>query len=223
MNPIYRDILGTIDIDRLLNQTETLLDIELGQTFAHYKQSAQYVCDALRQVGVPHVEYLTFPADGKTVYYDNRMPLAWDATIGRLTLLTPLPGSSDAPGLAPVSKTGEQVIADYQQHPFHLIKGSTSTPAGGQLTRIITEAQYLAGEDPRGAMVMLNPLTPPRSKVLVPLLDQGALGIVTDFLKGRYASPDSIQWVTACTEGANWHVQCDDRPFIGFKIGRAHV
>lgn len=82
----------------------------------------------------------------------------------------------------------------------------------------MTEAQFLAGEDPYGCLVMLEPLTWPQAQFLTPILDQGALGFISDFLTGRYQTPDTLQWINACTEGPHWHVQCDDRPFIGFSV-----
>ena len=37
----------------------------------------------------------------------------------------------------------EPVVADYERHPFHLIKGSTGTPEGGIKARLLTEEQVL--------------------------------------------------------------------------------
>lgn len=200
----YRDFLNKIDIASLRGHAVELCRIEMGQTIRHQKQAAQYAFDLIRENGIPNAEMISFPADGKTVYQDKRMPLAWDATCGKLTQL--LPGGA------------ERVLADYQQHPFHLIHGSVATPEEGIITKIITEDQYLAGTDPRGCLVMLNPMTDPRPRVLKPLLDQGALGLVSDYLKGRYSTPDSLQWVVACTEGGDWHITEEDRPFIGFSV-----
>lgn len=57
----------------------------------------------------------------------------------------------------------------------------------------MTEAQFLAGEDPYGCLVMLEPLTWPQAQFLTPILDQGALGFISDFLTGRYQTPDTLQ------------------------------
>ena len=202
MKKLFQQIRSRLDGRAMVAKAEELCKIEQGQTFRHYHQSIEWICKAMKAAGLPNVEKITFPADGITTYEDKRMPIAWDAAVGKLTLC-------DA------AKT---VAADYTVHPFHLIKGSVATKPGGEIVRIITEQQYLAGEDPRGALVMLEPGTAPRARVLTPILDQGGRGIISDFLQGRYEHPDALQWVNACTEGSNWHIQCDDRDFIGFSV-----
>lgn len=202
MKKLFERIRNQINGNELVKKVEELCKIEQGQTFRNYHQSANHILHLLQEDGIPNVEKICFPADGKTSYEDKRMPLAWDATIGKLTLCD----------------KAHTVAADYQVHPFHLIKGSTATTAGGEIVRIITEQQFLAGESPENALVILETDTWPRAKVLTPILDQGGRGIISDFLQGRYEYPDALQWVTACTEGSNWHVQSEDRDFIGFSV-----
>ena len=202
MKELFQEIRSRMDGRALVGKAEELCQIERGQTFRHYHQAIEWICGAMKAAGLPHVERLTFPADGVTSYEDKRMPLAWDASTGKLTLCN----------------AERTVAADYTVHPFHLIKGSVGTRPGGETVRIITEQQFLAGEDPRGVLVMLEPNTAPRGTVLKPILDQGGRGIISDYVVGRYDHPDSLQWVTACTEGANWHVQSEDREFIGFSV-----
>ena len=202
MKELFKQIRSRLDGRAMVAKAEELCKIEQGQTFRHYHQSINWICAAMKAAGLPNVEKVNFPADGITVYEDKRMPVAWDATVGKLTLC-------DAE---------QTVAADFTTHPFHLIKGSTSTKPGGEVVKIITEQQFLAGEDPRGALVMLEPETAPRWKVLNPILDQGGRGVISDYLVGRYEHPDALQWVTACTCGSNWHIQSEDRDFIGFSV-----
>lgn len=190
----------------MLSQTEALWKIELGQRTREHRRSARFAEQLLNESGLQQVQRLTFPADGKTAYLDRVMPLAWDATVGRLTVTR-----SPIPFYAPV-------VADYDRHPFHLIHGSVSTPSGGVTTRLISEEQMYAGEDARGAMVLLAPETRPYGAIVRDVCDLGALGLVSDHLKHRYDTPDGICWVNACTEGAHWHVHEDDRPFVGFSV-----
>ncbi len=202
MKELYSGFLKAVDKKELMRRTEELTAIEAGQTFRNYRKAAEFILAELKKNKIPNAEIVEFPADGKTSYMDKRMPIAWDASIGKLTLCD----------------KEHTVAADYTEQPFNLIKGSVSTKKGGEILRIITEQQFLAGEDPKDALVMLEPLTWPRAKVLTPVLDQGGRGIITDYLNGRYRTPDDVQWVNACTEGANWHLQCDDRDFIGFSV-----
>ena len=41
---------------------------------------------------------------------------------------------------------------------------------------------------------------------------------MTDFVTGRYKSPETLQWLNAGTDGGDWHVTSEDRPFIGFCV-----
>ena len=186
----------------MVQKATELCRIEQGQTFRHYHRSIDWICKEMKAAGLPNVEKLTFPADGITSYEDKRMPIAWEASVGKLTLC-------DAENT---------VAADYAIHPFHLIKGATAANPGGETIRIITEQQFLAGEDPRGALVVLESATAPRPAALTPILDRGGRGIISDYLLGRYEYPDALEWVTACTEGNNWNTQSEDRDFIGFSV-----
>ena len=206
MKKLFEKIMKEISTSRLMGNTSKLLEIEKGQTFETYRRAAEFTAGLIKDAGIGNCEIIDFPADGKTVYQDKRMPMAWHATKGKLTIKK-----------SPI-KFSDPVVADYERHPFHLVKGSVSTPKEGLHVGIITEAQLFSGEDAKGCLVMLNPFTWPRAKILSAALDLGAIGLVIDFLHGRYDTPDGIQWVTACTEGNHWHVQSDDRPFICFSV-----
>lgn len=208
MKKLFSEILNRINTRWMMENTEKLTQAELGQTFEHYRRAAECAAGLAREAGIGNCEIVNFPADGKTVYQDKRMPMAWSATKGRLTII-----KSGVPFEDPA-------VADYERHPFHLVKGSVSTPAKGLQVRIITEARLFGGEDAANCLVMTNPETRPRPEILKAALDLGALGLVSDNLKGRHETPDGIQWVNACTDGINnhWHVQSEDRPFICFSV-----
>ena len=208
MKKLFSEILNRVNTRRMMENTDKLTQIELGQTFEHYRRAAEFAAGLAGQAGIGNCEIINFPADGKTVYQDKRMPMAWSATRGRLTII-----KSGVP-------FEDQVVADYQKHPFHLVKGSVSTPPEGTRVRIITEASLFTGEDAANCLVMTNPETRPRPEILKAALDLGALGLVSDNIAGRYETPDGIQWVNACTDGINnhWHVQSEDRPFICFSV-----
>lgn len=202
MEKIFRKFRQKINADSLTERVKKLGSIEKGQTFRHYRMAAEHMLAELKKYNIPNAEILTYPADGITSYEDKCMPMAWDATIGILTLC-------DAK---------ETVIADFSANPFNLIKGSVSTAPGGEIVRVVTEQQMLAGEDVHGAMVLLDTSTRPYEQSLSTVLDLGARGIISDYLLGRFEDADAVQWVNACTEGHHWHVIAEDRDFIGFSI-----
>ena len=202
MKKFYSAIRKNLDRTAIMEEMKTLTSIETGQTFRHYHKAVDHIVDLMKQKGIPNVEKLEYPADGVTAYEDKGMPLAWDASIGKITLCD----------------EEETVVADYGTEPFSLIKGSVSTKKGGEILRIITEDQLLAGEDASESLVLLNTSTAPRPQALCTALDLGARGIIADFVTGRMKDVHAVQWVYACTETASWHIRAEDRDFIGFSI-----
>lgn len=190
----------------MLSNTEALWRLEIGQCFRDHRRAAKFVEGLLRKAGLDKVERLAFPADGKTVFQDKAMPMAWDARIGRLRV-TKAPIAFDDP-----------VVADFRRHPFHLVRGSVRTARGGVAARLMTEEQMLRGCDARGAMIVTDPDTRVRGAVLRSIGELGALGFVTDGVRDRHATPDGICWVNGCSEDPSWHVDEDARPFIGFSV-----
>lgn len=195
-----------IDGQKIFRNTERLWKMERGQTSRDHQRAARLTCQLLNQSAHLSPSLLNFPADGKTTYFDRRMPLNWYAKLGRLTVLK-----------SPLS-LDDQVVADYERHPFHLVKGSVTTPKGGRVLRLITERQLNAGEDPRDTLVITDATTLPRFPILRRVLDMGALGLVTSYLPAGNATPDALHWINALTEGNHWHVQADDRPFLAYSV-----
>ncbi len=206
MQTLYRAFRTQVDAARMLAHTSELLQLELGQTFSCYHASAQRTLEILQETGIPKAEKISFPADGKTAYQDKITPLGWEASIGKLTILS---GAGIEPGL---------LAADYQRHPFHLIKGSCATAPGGEEVRIIAEEQLLAGGDYHDALVLIPADSGPVSNRLKTYLDYGVKGVISDYAMNSKDAPDGIQWCNAFTERANWHVTLDDRPFVAFSV-----
>lgn len=208
MQELLKKLYDDADIDFLMDEAITLTDIEFKQTFREYRKAAEYTYNLLKKEGID-AEYLTFPADGKTTYQDARMPVAWEATKGRLTVT-----KSEA-------EFDDPVIADYERHPFHLIKGSTATPEGGIKARLLTKEQVLAGADAKGAVILVPSNERTGSGIITPMLDRGAIGVIntTVGLGAEKDTPDCFAWCNAATDDhSHWHVQCEDRPFIGFSV-----
>ena len=199
------NLLPQIDMAAIIDHTEQLLKLELPQTFEAYHASAEKAVELLRKQGIPNVEKLTFPADGRTVWQDKIAPMGWSASEGKITVVS-------APGI-----DAGTVVADYKKHPFYLIKGSCSTLPGGEDMRLLSYEQVASGADPAGAMVLSPVDQDCRCRVLPQLLDMGARGVVSDF-SFNYDAPEGILWNTAFTEHDNWHVNADDREFIAFSI-----
>ena len=207
MRELYQTFRKEVDADRLYRNTAELYRLEYGQTFSCYRAAARKAFEILRENGIPNAEIIPYSADGKTAYQDKIMPLGWEASTGKLTILG---GPGLEPGLA---------AADFQTQPFQLIKGSEGTAPGGEIVRILTYDQAAALGDAGGALVMIPPGTGSHcNDVLVTALNLGARGLISDFAMNAEEEPDGTQWCNAFTERANWHVTADDRPFIAFSI-----
>jgi len=202
----FSNVLAQLDMPWVMEHTERLWRTELGQCFRHYRQAALLAEKLLRESGVERVERIVVPADGKTTFLDRTMPMAWDATRGTLTVKQSRVSFDDP------------VVASTERHPFHLAKGSVSTPPEGIVTRLISEQQMFTGEDARGVMILLEPDALPPPATIRALCDFGALGFVSDYLVGREETPDALSWITSHTEGVHWHVQANDRPRVGFSV-----
>ncbi|MBO5723596.1 MAG: hypothetical protein J6S58_02080, partial [Lentisphaeria bacterium] len=161
---LYREIHNKINTPALMRRTKELLDLELGQTFDCYHASARRAYEQLKELNIPNAEIITFPADGKTAYQDKITPLGWNASKGKLTILQ---GSGIPAGF---------VAADYEEHPFSLIKGSVGTKEGGEVFRIVTEQQMLCGESVKDALVLVSPRLGPGAEFIRRFLDLGAKG-----------------------------------------------
>ena len=202
-----QDIAAGLDMDFVMREVRRLTDIEYPQTFTARKNSTDYVEALLRKENFDGVERVDFKADGKSTYQDKRMPISWDVSRARLTVLSKVAGME------------RSVIADYETNPLSVVWGSVSTPAGGLKVRIIPESEVYMGEDARGALVLLEPDARCCSEVISPLLDLGAIGFITDAVIGACEAPDSVAWInSAVDDSMHWHVQSEDRDFIGFSI-----
>lgn len=216
MRERYRKFLKSIDASFLRKEAEALWRKEYGQTFRSYRAAAFYVKDLLDRCGIPNAEIHEFPADGKSVSLDARMPLAWEAETGRLTLLN-ASGECISGPFGRRAAGGGIVAADYEKHPFSLVKGSVL--AGGTRTvRILTAERLLGGACAENALVVLKPGDKPDRRFIGHILDLGALGFVSDGVSGAVEYPDSIGWFNAATEDGEWHVTAAHRDFLGFSV-----
>ena len=210
---LYRDFLKKTDADFLMRETENLWKKEFPQTYKAYHEAAFCAKEIAEKAGLPNVQIFELPADGKSAFLDERMPIAWDATKGKLTILNIKSEVKNNP--FGNDEEGRLVAADFEKHPFSLVKGSV-LEGGKKKVRIITETQLLSGFDAEGTLVLLDKNTRPYGSVITTLLDLGAIGFLSDNVTGGEDYPDSIAWLNAACE-SDWHVTITHRPFVGFS------
>ncbi|MCX6986410.1 MAG: hypothetical protein NT118_16935, partial [Lentisphaerae bacterium] len=76
MKKLFEKIMKEISTSRLMDNTSKLLELERGQTFENYRRAAEFTAGLIKEAGIENCEIINFPADGKTVYQDKRMPMA---------------------------------------------------------------------------------------------------------------------------------------------------
>jgi aminopeptidase-like protein len=171
-----------------------------------FRQAAGYAQAILAAEGL-RVETLRFPADGKTLYWGNLMPLEWEATDAELWRITP--------------EGSRRKLADFRECKISLVQHSGGTPPQGLQAEIIalddgTEAEHYQGLDVAGKVVLTSNSDLNRVRALA--VDQrGAIGILYDGmlemppLRGRIDVPDARQYVSFWPTG-------DEKTCWGFSL-----
>ena len=200
----YFDIFWEMRDEAFLKEhTQALHARELPQTYRANHDAMDYAADLLKKLGFeperPEIDF-----DGKTVFQDKVMPLCWDVDHAKLTILS--------------DWEGDRVIADYEQEPFSVIRGSVSTPKEGITTRLVTWDKMMAGEDVTGAMILLPQHILPTDRALPPILDRGAIGLVSGGTIDGGTHPDCLLWANNCTETNCWHPIEGERDFIAYSV-----
>ena len=135
-----------------------------------HHQTAQYVAEQLRQIGLDGVEVIPYKSDGRTRYGDWTSPLAWDVEHARLTVVEPDPHAA-------------RIVADYRDTPQVLMTRCGPTPAGGiqaEVVAIRDDDQHLSritDENLRGKLVLIKTVRgrSPSAKVIAMAKRAGAL------------------------------------------------
>lgn len=206
MKKYLETFLAMRDPKFLRTYTQAIMKLERPGTNADKHRASDYIYELMKANGLD-AERINLTADGKTVCHDKIMPVCWDASMGRLTVLS--------------DWEGDPVVADYDRHPFHLIQYSTSTPEGGVTARLVPFDRMLAGEDVTGAMILLPQGLLACEDTLVPSLDRGAIGLVNctaSLATSVEQDPDSLLWANNCTETVAWHVTAGERGFVSFCV-----
>jgi len=152
-----------------------------------FREAANYCLETLRGFGVK-AEVLTFPADGKTFYWADLMPLEWEASEATLKIIAP----EDAKGK----------LADYFDIKLSLIQRSAPADVEAEVVLLEDgeeESEY-EGLDVRGKIVLTKGDVERVYDLAV--LRRGALGIIYDGMREvppirhRADMPDALQYTS---------------------------
>ena len=200
----YLDIFkNEISAEFLKKHTVALMERELPQTTPAIHNAAKYIYGLLKDNGLD-TELVEFVSDGENLCYDAALPMCWDTSYGKLSVIS--------------DWDGDCVIADYEKEPFSLVRYSVSTPPEGITARLVEWDKMMSGEDVTGAFVLVPYGQFVGAKILVPILDRGAIGFIGGTVSSREEKPDSTHWINGATETNAWCVNDNERDFIGFSV-----
>jgi hypothetical protein len=166
--------------------------------FAHFQETAKTVAEIMRQAGLDAVQIGYAPADGVTQAGFWTEPMAWDAHIGTLEIVSP--------------KVPEdmRVIADYQQVPASLCMWSGPTPPGGIETEIVLPPKDMQNADLKNKFVLGGHMSK------TSLAKAGALGMVHESATNP-ALLDERDWINSFGD-KGWSFNKGDSPLVCFSI-----
>jgi len=187
-----------------VNSAEAMADVRrMWETdrwfdFAHFQETAKNVGDIMRQAGLDDVQIGYAPADGVTQAGFWTEPMAWDAHVGTLEIVSP--------------KVPEdmRVLADYQRVSASLCMWSGPTPPGGVETEIVLPPKDTRNADLTGKLVLGSRM----SKTA--LAKAGALGMVRESSTNP-ALLDERDWINSFGD-KGWSFNKGDTPLVCFSI-----
>ena len=196
-----------LSMDDLLATLAAIRETDRWFTFPKFLEGARRTADELRAVGCDEAEVVEFPADGKTVYADFVMPLAWDVTEATLEIAEP----------AELAR----VLARRSEEPNVTVMWSGPTPPEGLTGGLVFWDEL--GDDERKSVDLTGKFLfthqkPPGLKKAA--LERGALGVIGDygFDRTKPEFRDCVCWANGWSETSGWPMTAADQPLPGINL-----
>lgn len=208
---MFRDLLSLIASEteggRILEEAGAIHELDRHFTFTSFQESARLSAARLGSAGLSGVEILQAPADGRSLFGDWMMPLAWEVTEATFDVITAA-GRVDR-------------VADRAQLPTCLAMWSAPTPSDGVEGDIVwvPDAADPAGYPPEGVRgkIVFTSGHPAQAKRLVS--ERGGVGLLSEFLHGNARLPDAVAWINAWSDGpGGWAFHATDTPAWAFLV-----
>jgi aminoglycoside N3'-acetyltransferase len=197
--------------DSLMANLEELWRYDRWFSYDKFETSCAAAVEQMMAAGLEDAEVISFPADGKTVYGDMPMPLAWDAEEAELHL---------------IEEDGSQrLLASYQDTPCNLLMFSSPTlPEGieADVVRIEDGANPVAYEGLELAGKIIFTSAPPSGTIPLAAA-HGAAGIISDWLRtvpgvsDRESLKDAVGWINDGFNALGTRGR-DDLDIFGFML-----
>jgi len=208
---MFVDLLAAIgrEIDgrRAWDNSCAVQAIDRSFTFSRFRKSAELSADLMRAAGLAEVQVQEAPADGRSVFGDWLMPLAWEVEEATLDII-----SGDG---------RRERAADRAVVPQCLAMWSGPTPPDGTEADIVWVADAADGSSyPRDAVagkIVFTSAHPHAAKRLV--CERDAAGMLSDYQPAAARLPDAVSWINAWSDDpGGWAFTARDTPAWCFMI-----
>ncbi len=174
-------------------------------TFPRFQETAEYLKQSMKGIGLEDVELSGAPADGSSQSGFWTMPLAWDVKSARLEIVDP-PLPRDI-----------ATLADYQRIPTSLGMWSGATPPEGVTAEIVNlsdaDASKITQLDLKGKLVLIGQ-NPAGFKWA--LVKAGAIGAINAFTENP-SLENGRQWINSWGD-QGWGFTKGSTPLLSFSI-----
>ena len=134
-----------------------------------FHDSAVYVRNELRRMGLGDAKILQFPADGKRKYWTHESTIGWSVRSAELRMLEPK----------------ESLLARFEEVPQSLHTFSQRTPVAGITAELVDVGRGISSKDYKGMKVrgkIVLATGNARQVQQLAVVERGAVGVVTDTL-----------------------------------------
>lgn len=160
-NQLYPIIDKKFSAQRCLERVRAIYDTDHWNDFSLYEKTADYCARSMEEAGLEQIEMLPLKADGKTLYGDWDLPMAWKVHHGKLWY---------ADG---------ELVCDYHKVPCSLTMYSPSTP--GPVEAEVVDVTGLVCLPLDGSLTGKIILTDKRAAgICAEAAKAGAIGILSD-------------------------------------------
>ena len=205
LGQLIQTIRSEVKTEEAMNFMRQVYSTDRWFTFPKFQETAEYLKQSMKGIGLEDVELSGVPADGSSQSGFWTMPLAWDVKSARLEIVDP-PVPSDI-----------ATLTDYQKIPASLGMWSGATPPEGVMAELVSlpdaDLPGLGEMHLTGKLVLMNQ-NPAGFKWA--LVKSGALGAINTFSENP-SLENGRQWINAWGD-QGWGFTKGSTPLLSFSI-----
>ncbi len=192
---LYQILTNLYSEERILENIETLKELEKPRQYAAFKDSTAWCVEVLEKAGFSDVRRISHKADGETASFDFIMPQAWDL-LGRSTL--------------EIVEPKKEMLADTDLSTIFVSEYAAPTPEGGVTAEVIDYA-LLDPEKPdcKGKYVFYRGYLPAQHPLCYSLAAAGCAGIVFAPFATTAHEPEKPSWTNGHGHIGWYHLKED--------------